>query len=241
MGSPAPALLARRALAAAVAILTLGVIATGLVADAEPTTDATIVAAVGAPVVPADTVPPPVPAPTTPPTAAPVAAPPAAPPPPPPTTAPPAPAPTAPPQTAPPAPLPMQAPPPPPPPAPSPFSTDCERSLFDRTNATRAANGLPPLAFDSRAHVVSRRWSEHLDTAGDLAHNPRFGPDLTDAGVVWRIAGENVGRGDVDTIFSMWMESPRHRANILSTAYSSFAIGCVGVGEARWVTQNLYG
>lgn len=174
------------------------------------------------------------------------------------TTVPPVPAPTAPAPA--PAPAPVAtvaapqaapAPTPAPPPttaAPRPAASDppgvdtaCERELFDRTNAARRSAGLAPLAFDSGAHSVSRAWSFRMADAGRLAHNPRYGEDLTAAGVDWQVAGENVGRGSVDAVFQLWMDSPAHRANVLSPDYRAFAVGCVPGGGQYWVTQNYWG
>jgi uncharacterized protein YkwD len=166
----------------------------------------------------------------------------------PPVTAPPTTA-AAPPTTAaplPPPPTTTTAPPPPPTtaaPAPPPPGVDtaCERELIDRTNAARAQSGLPTLVWDSRVHPITRNWSERMASAGAISHNPWFGAEMTAAGIDWRTAGENVGRGSTAVVFQMWMDSPAHRANILSGSYSAFAVGCIVGGGQVWVTQNFWG
>jgi len=180
---------------------------------------------------------------------------------PPPTTAPPtslAPTTTSPPPPTTSAPPPTTAPPPPPPPpattttttapapapAPAPASDvdlACERDLFDRTNEVRVANGLAPLAFDSRPHAVARNWSRRMAAEDRLYHNPRYGAELDAQGVPWRIIGENVGRGDAARIFELWMASATHRRNILEPAFTAFAVACVVDGSQVYVTQDFYG
>lgn len=145
-------------------------------------------------------------------------------------------------EPAPPPPTTTTAPQPPAPPAPPAADVDlaCERELFERTNATRAANGLTVLAFDGRAHGVARNWARSMSSSGRLAHNSNFGEHLRAAGIDWTIAGENVGRGETDRIFELWMESPTHRANILEPDYTAFAVACITDGTQVWVTQNYF-
>ena len=97
------------------------------------------------------------------------------------------------------------------------------------------------MSWDGRVHGVSRAWSQRMADAGRISHNPRFGDQMAAAGVHWYIAGENVGVGDADTVFRMWMESPAHRDNILRPEYSGFAIACIAQGNTLWITQNFWG
>lgn len=117
----------------------------------------------------------------------------------------------------------------------------CERYLFDLTNRTRVEHGLPALAFDGRAHGVARGWSREMAARQRMTHNPNYGDQLTAAGVAWRTAGENVGRGQVEDMFGLWMASPTHRANILDDRFGAFAVACVTDGTQVWVTQNFWG
>lgn len=138
--------------------------------------------------------------------------------------------------TAPPAPPTTTAPPPS-----AAVDTGCEQYLVDRTNAARSEQGLAPLAWDSRPHGIARDWSAHLLEIGRLEHNRRYGEQLTAAGVPWTTAGENLGRGDAARMFDLWMESSTHRPNILSTAFTSFAVACISDGTEMWVTQDFFG
>lgn len=148
---------------------------------------------------------------------------------------------TAPPPTAPPTTAAPETPPSAPAPPPAGVDVACERELVDRTNATRAEYGLPALAWDGRVHPITRRWSEQMVADGRITHNPHFGAEMTAAGIEWRTAGENVGRGTPATVFQLWMESPTHRVNILSADYTAFAVGCIVSADQVWVTQDLYG
>lgn len=126
-------------------------------------------------------------------------------------------------------------------PPPAGVDTSCERYLFERTNEVRAQRGLPALAFDSRPHAIAREWSSRMASSATLAHNPNYARQLSGSGVNWSTAGENVGRGDLATIFEMWMASPSHARNIVSADFTAFAVGCVAHGGQVWATQNFYG
>lgn len=133
---------------------------------------------------------------------------------------------------------------PPPPPAPAEdagVDVPCEQDLVDRTNAARADHGLPSLAWDGRVHPITRRWSRRMLDAGRISHNPNFGAEMTEAGIDWHLAGENVGRGDTASVFDLWMRSDTHRRNILSPEFGAFAVGCLSIDGEIWATQNFWG
>lgn len=118
--------------------------------------------------------------------------------------------------------------------------------LYQLLDASRADAGLAALARHDDVAAVAAAWSRHLaDTGKPLAHNPSYAEQIP-AG--WRAAGENVawisegGRGTpaeiAERMHQGWMDSPGHRANILSTSYSHVGIG-VAYSEAHgyYVTQ----
>lgn len=153
----------------------------------------------------------------------------AAPPPPPPTTAPP--------------PPPATAPPPPPSgPVHGSRNTGCEQYMYDQINAARANAGRGALAFDTGIQYIALDWSDEMAGTQTLKHNPSYGDQIV-RHRDYRTAGENVGRGgDLAGLFQAFMNSPGHRANIESTAYSHVTVGCLTDGGGQlWVTQNFWG
>jgi uncharacterized protein YkwD len=101
-------------------------------------------------------------------------------------------------------------------------------------NAQRASNGLsalvdnPQLAAAAQAHsadMVVRGYFSHASTDG---HD--FSARIAAAGYSGQATGENLawGAGAQSTpaqIVAGWMNSPEHRANILSPAFVSSGIG----------------
>jgi uncharacterized protein YkwD len=183
--------------------------------------------------------PPPPPAPAPPPPPAPAPPPPPAPAPPPP----PAPAPAPPPP-----PAPAPAPPPPPPPAPSGL-TAAEQALLAAVNSARAANGLAALSIDSRLEQAAR------DHTADLLANNVFTHDFIKAGTAypfstwigWYYSGacaaENLALGqpslDASSAVSLWLGSPGHRANLLSSSYRIVGVALQGQNGTSIATTDF--
>lgn len=156
--------------------------------------------------------------------------------------------------TAAPPPPPTTSPPPPPPPpttAPPPApsnprsgtrNTGCEQYMYDQINAARSRAGRGRLAFDTGIQYIAVDWSDEMAGSQTLRHNPSYGDQIV-RHRDYRTAGENVGRGyDQVTLFQAFMDSPGHRANIESGAYSHVALGCVTDGNGQlWITQNFWG
>ena len=60
---------------------------------------------------------------------------------------------------------------------------------------------------------------------------------LTEAGVSYTRAGENIayGQSTPEAVVQSWMSSSSHRANILSSSFTTIGVGCTVVnGTAYW-------
>lgn len=117
-----------------------------------------------------------------------------------------------------------------------------EAYLFTRVNQVRAQNGLAPLQYRARLAEVAETWSQEMARTRVLAHNPRIS-SLIEPG--WTAWGENVGFAggyahDAERIFTGWMGSTGHRANILSTRFTSIGIGAATDSRGYlWSTQDF--
>ena len=114
-------------------------------------------------------------------------------------------------------------------------ATKVERRAFERTNAVRVENGLPPLVWDPALCRMARFHSESMVQRGYFAHETPEGERLKDrahaVGIAhFRVLGENIAYNqgyDDPGAFAVqrWMISPVHRANILSNEFEQSAIG----------------
>lgn len=105
--------------------------------------------------------------------------------------------------------------------------------LVDLTNKTRIEHGLPPLFYNPQLFTAARYKGEDMTTRHYFAH---FAPDGTSpwhwfdkAGYSFLFAGENLAinfRSSTE-VENAWMNSPKHRENILDPRYEDIGIATV--------------
>ncbi|HUH03209.1 MAG TPA: CAP domain-containing protein [Kofleriaceae bacterium] len=124
---------------------------------------------------------------------------------------------------------------------------EAESRLLELVNRDRAAHRLPPLERDPAMAAVARAHSREMFETGVVAHiSPRTGSAsdrVRSAGIKTSVVLENVARAyGVGEAEQGLMNSPGHRANILSNEVNRIGVGIV-VGEeiagrrALFVTQ----
>ena len=106
-------------------------------------------------------------------------------------------------------------------------------SVLASMNAYRAKYGLDPLKFDARLLKAADDRIRDMEEREYWAHE---GPDggspfrwLKYEGYEMQYAGENLAAGfeTTEVLVSSWMESPGHRANILSPEYEDCGIALI--------------
>jgi uncharacterized protein YkwD len=109
---------------------------------------------------------------------------------------------------------------------------DSERELFELLNRERAANNLPELLWDDTVFKAARKHALLMVDLNILEHQlpgePGLEERLTAAGARFSYIAENIAIGkDSPTIHSAFMNSPGHRANILSPRVTAVGIAVV--------------
>jgi len=127
---------------------------------------------------------------------------------------------------------------------------DIEKRAFEETNIVRVKNGLAPLTWDADVCRMARIHSESMSRNGYFSHVTPEGLRLRDraraAGILqFSVLGENIamsqGYDDPGTfVVSQWMQSTKHRANILSSEFRAMAIGSfAGPDGSIYLTQTF--
>jgi uncharacterized protein YkwD len=108
-----------------------------------------------------------------------------------------------------------------------------EARILVLVNEERAKAGLGALALSPCADTFAENWAPVIQANGALSHQS-LGPIMNTCHV--NAAGENVAYGNVtaDQMMTMWMNSPGHRANILSPSYKAIGIAAVTDASGRW-------
>jgi len=114
-----------------------------------------------------------------------------------------------------------------------------ESQLMAELNADRAANGEGPLAGNGVLAGIARQRSQMIAASGNFTHYAADG-SLVFAGMLngiafpYSFAGENLAENNyswpvsLDEANTQLMNSPTHRANILSPKYNEVGIGIAG-------------
>jgi uncharacterized protein YkwD len=127
---------------------------------------------------------------------------------------------------------------------------DVEKRAFEETNLVRVKNGLPRFIWDADICRMARIHSESMSRQKYFAHVTPEGLRLRDraraAGILqFSTLGENIAysQGHADPgafVVDQWMQSSKHRANILSTEFRAMAIGSfVAPDGSIYLTQTF--
>jgi len=112
-------------------------------------------------------------------------------------------------------------------------------ALVDETNQSRVANGLPDLQVSPSLMAAAQDKANDEATLGYFAHTSPQGLTpwywFQQVGYNFDYAGENlaVNFSDSQDVTNAWMNSPEHRANILSTDFTQ-----IGMATAQGVYEG---
>lgn len=132
------------------------------------------------------------------------------------------------------------------------YIAEIEQAIFQRVNQERAAVGLPALSYNTTMEHYARIKSKDMGDNGYFSHEDLQGKLITEQmkadGVSYRAWGENIayiqGMSNNNALATKfmdnWMNSSGHRANILSTNFSSIGIGVYKIGNTYYATQEFY-
>lgn len=116
-----------------------------------------------------------------------------------------------------------------------------ENEVIRLTNIERSKAGLPALKANWELSRVARYKSQDMVNKNYFSHqSPTYGSPfqmMESFGIRFTAAGENIayGQRNPEEVVRAWMNSPGHRANILSSSYTE-----IGVGVAKKSNGTLY-
>ena len=115
--------------------------------------------------------------------------------------------------------------------------------LFALANQTRAAQGLGILKWDPALATAAMQHCVRMAAEGPISHRYGGEPDLTSragqAGAHFSLIEENVAVGPSPAnVHEGWMNSPGHRANLLSPEIDGVGIAVVRKGEVIYAVAD---
>jgi uncharacterized protein YkwD len=121
-----------------------------------------------------------------------------------------------------------------------------EYQLFDLTNASRVVHGKPILTWIDEAQETARAHSKDMAVNQYFSHDNLRGESpfdrLTNDGISYRTAGENLASGQTSSIFAHegLMNSSGHRKNILHNDFKQLTVGVAFDDENKpYYTENF--
>jgi uncharacterized protein YkwD len=105
--------------------------------------------------------------------------------------------------------------------------------VLDLINAERAQHGCGPLTANPQLNQAALRQSEAMARQHFFDHKDPDGTTpgqrVRDTGYIFQMMGENIeaGTDTAEEAVRVWMNSPGHRANILTCAYKETGIALV--------------
>ena len=121
--------------------------------------------------------------------------------------------------------------------------------LLDRTNAARRTTGLPALTKSVNLMSAAQLQADQMVKAGRMEHElpgqpyPTLKSRLVAVQYDVRAAGENIAEGQrsASEAVGTWMDSPVHRANILSRDYTELGTGVAAARNGRLYFVQVFG
>ncbi len=118
-------------------------------------------------------------------------------------------------------------------------------AIFNLVNESRAADSLPALVPNGQLTCLAQSWSQYLASTGQFFER-NLSATLASPGYGgYHTLGENILRGpytlSASDMHTAWMNSPPHRANILSPAFTSLGIGISYANGEVYATEDFGG
>lgn len=121
--------------------------------------------------------------------------------------------------------------------------SNVESEVLRLVNIERTKEGLSPLKLSSELSNVANKKSQDMADNNYFSHtSPTYGSPfdmMNQFGINYTSAGENIAQGytSAESVMNGWMNSPGHRANILSSNFGTLGVGYVNKGGTTYWTQ----
>jgi uncharacterized protein YkwD len=138
--------------------------------------------------------------------------------------------------------------------APAEPSDELRQLALELVNESRKEQGLPPLSLEDELTTAAQAHAEDMLRRGYFAHQSPDGGTLMDryraaGGSAGKLVAENIAEcrncapepKQIEAFHRGWMESPGHRANILSPGVDRFGFGLAALGGRLAAVQTFAG
>jgi hypothetical protein len=119
-----------------------------------------------------------------------------------------------------------------------------EQYLLSAANAERVQRGLQPLRWDGALYAAANYHAQQMAERESISHQYEGEPELTargqEAGARFSVIAENVATApSAIMIQEAWMNSPKHRENLLDPRVDSIGIRVVSRDGRLFAVEDL--
>lgn len=120
-----------------------------------------------------------------------------------------------------------------------------DEEILRLVNIERNKQGVKPLVLSSELSRVALLKSEDMAVFDYFDHtSPNYGSPfemMSTMGISYKAAGENIAKGykTAESVVKGWMNSPGHRANILSPLFGRMGIGYYESNTTYWTQMFI--
>lgn len=120
------------------------------------------------------------------------------------------------------------------------------QQVVDLVNAERAKEGLAALTIDKNVEAAALVRAKEIQTSFSHTrpNGTSFSTALNESSAVYRGAGENIawGQKTPQEVVAAWLNSPGHRANIMSKSFTKIGVGHIKnpAGASYWAQLFTY-
>ena len=121
------------------------------------------------------------------------------------------------------------------------YNSSYEQQVLNLVNKERRSQGLSALSLSAEAQQAARVRAKEI--VSSFSHTRPNGTScftvLNEIGAKYTSAGENIAKGQKtpEQVVEAWMNSPSHRANILSSKYTKLGVGYYFNGSNTYWAQ----
>lgn len=122
-------------------------------------------------------------------------------------------------------------------------ASSIQSEVLRLVNIERSKEGLSSLKLSNELSSVATKKSQDMADNNYFSHtSPTYGSPfdmMKQFGINYTSAGENIAQGynSAEAVMNGWMNSPGHKANILSSNFGTLGVGYVNKGGTTYWTQ----
>ncbi|GEM_PF-2029031 len=135
------------------------------------------------------------------------------------------------------------------------YISSFDKEIFNLTNELRKKHGIEPLIWDEKIYPIAKYKSNSMIQLNYFSHgNPNYnnnGPEALAEAFNYKYSGygenilmaasDNTSKYNAKNLFTLWLNSPSHKANMLDPKHKKMSVSIVRVQNLKGFKYIYYG